>query len=239
MSSCPFIGHIGSSEETRADGLRAGTTEVFASAPVVYHQRTERIGPGVAEDTNDREDSLETLLCDVASAADRVTVRSTPRDTTMKETTRRVTLHTAQNTRTPGDFFPPRWETDPLKRFTSVIAPWFMSTSFHLEQRFARGTFCTFIAPISRISTNTAPFLPSRYTSTQPLPPPNLGGQHRDGAFARHVLRNQDEHRRAGLLWPFPSLLHIFLRNFIFYPAFLFTSLEEPLGQIRHSPHPE
>ena len=45
---------------------------------------------------------------------------------------------------------------------------------------------------------NTMPVLPLRHLKrTQPPPPPNQGGHKGHGAFARDVLRNQEELRRA------------------------------------------
>ena len=82
--------------------------------------------------------------------------------------------------------------------------------SFHLKQRFPNSALRSSILPISTIPPDTMSFLPSRHLRrTQQLPPTNHSGQKRDRAFARNVLRNQEKHRRAGLLRPSPTLLYL------------------------------
>ena len=107
----------------------------------------------------------------------------------------------------------------PLKSFgqvqhhrdrSRVLFTRFAITSFHLEQRFPNGALRPSIGPSSGIPPNTMSFLPSRHLKrTQPLPPTNQRGQKRDGTFAREVLRNLEEHRRARLLRPSPTLINL------------------------------
>ena len=63
---------------------------------------------------------------------------------------------------------------------------------------------------------NTMPVLPVRHLRhTQPLQPQNQGGHKRDGAFARDVLRNQEERRRPACCGHLPQC-STFLRNITF-----------------------
>ena len=79
-------------------------------------------------------------------------------------------------------------------------------------------------------------FLASRYfTRTEPNSPPNQGVQKRGEAFARDVLRNQEEHRPVGMLWPFPTLLHLVEEHHMF-PSLFLTIPKGPPVENRHSP---
>ena len=77
---------------------------------------------------------------------------------------------------------------------------------------------CTSSAPISRIPTKHDAFLAISILQTHgtTLTTESRWGQKRNEAFARDVLRNQEEHRPVGMLRPFPTLLHGFeeLHNF-------------------------
>ena len=83
-----------------------------------------------------------------------------------------------------------------------------MVKSFNFEQRIPSNALRTSIAPsVASHPTRGRPFL--LFYRTQPLPASNQGEQQRDGAFARDVRRNQEEHRGASLLRPSPTLFNL------------------------------